>query len=108
MEFAMKPRARLSAGIAASIILLSGDALAQNTPVGQDKSAECKKAGVPERVEGQVAKVDPDQGKVTVRGSNGETWEFQASKETLQNYKVGDHIEARPRTAPNCKPSTAG
>ena len=88
--------------------VLCGMALAQNAPAGQEKPAGCSTAGTPEKVEGQIAKVDPDHGKVTVRGSNGETWEFQASKEILQSYKVGDHIEAKLRTAPNCKASTAG
>ena len=95
-------------GFAASIMLLHGMALAQNAPTGQEKPTGCSTAGVPEKVEGQIAKVDPDQGKVTVRGSNGEAWEFHASKETLQSYRVGDHIQAKLRTAPNCKPSTAG
>jgi hypothetical protein len=104
----MKTWTRSLAGFAASIVLLHGMILAQNAPAGQQKPAGCSTAGVPEKVEGQIAKVEPDQGKVTVRGSNGETWEFQASKETLQRYKVGDHIQAKLRTAPNCKPSTAG
>jgi len=92
---------RLSVGFAASIILLSGTAL------GQDKPDGCEKAGTPEKVEGQVVKIDPDQGNVTVRGPKGETYEFHASKETLQGYKVGDRIEAKLRSAPNCKSSAS-
>ncbi len=91
------------------MILLGGIALAQNKPARQDKSTGCEKAGIPEKVEGQVTKVDPDQGKLTLQGASGETYEFQASKETLQSYKIGDHIEAKLRTPPpNCKPSTSG
>jgi hypothetical protein len=108
MEVGMKTWTRLSAGFAASIILLSGIALAQDKPAGQDKSTGCEKAGVREKVEGQVTKVDPDQGKLTVQGPNGETYEFLASKETLQGYKVGDRIEARLRVNPACKPSGSG
>lgn len=39
----------------------------------------------PERVGGEVTKVDMAQGRVTVRGSDGTLHEFQASKERLQN-----------------------
>jgi len=105
----MKTRTRLLAGFAASMIFLGGIALAQDKPARQDKSTGCDKAGIREKVEGQVTKVDPDQGELTVQGANGETYEFKASKETLQSYKIGDHIEAKLRTPPaNCKPSTSG
>ena len=91
----------LSAGFAASAILLSGTALAQDKPAG------CDKVGGPQKVEGRIAKIDPEQGKLTVRGPNGESYEFHASKETLQDYKVGDQIEAKLRSTPNCKPSAS-
>jgi hypothetical protein len=48
-------------------------------------------------VEGQVIKIDRAQGRVTVRAADGVTHEFQASKETLQDLKEGDRIEARLR-----------
>jgi Cu/Ag efflux protein CusF len=56
----------------------------------------------PEKVEGQVLKVDTAQGKVTVREPDGTVHEFQASAETLKDLKVGDKIEARLREAPKC------
>lgn len=85
----------LSAALTVLIVLGGGTALAQT-------KAGC--AGVPEKVEGQVLKVDADGGKVTIRESNGTTHEFQASKETLQGYKVGDRIEAKLRELPpGCK-----
>jgi Cu/Ag efflux protein CusF len=94
---------RLCAGLTASTVLfLSG------TAVGQSKPAGCENAGTPEKVEGQIIKIDVDQGKVTLRAPNGTTYEFQVSKETLQGYKVGEHIQAKLRSAPNCKPSTSG
>jgi hypothetical protein len=95
-------------GFVASTVWLSGTGWAQHKPVGPDKPAECEKAGIRERVEGQVAKVDPEKGKLTVLGSNGDSYEFEASKETLQSYKVGDKIEARLRVHPNCKSSATG
>ncbi len=76
--------------------------------MGQSKPAGCEDAGAPEKVEGQIVKIDVDQEKVTLRAPNGTTYEFQASKETLRGYKVGERIQAKLRSAPNCKPSTSG
>ena len=92
----------LRVGLASSIILLSGAAAP-----GSDTPTDCVKAGTSEKVEGQVAQIDPDHGKLTVRLSNGGTYEFHASRETLQGYKVGDHIEATRRSDPGCKPSAS-
>ncbi len=85
----------LLAGIALSVMLWTGAAL------GQGPAGKCP--GTPEKVEGQVVKIDMDQGKVVVRETDGTTHEFQASKETLQEYKVGSRIEAKLRSAPDCK-----
>jgi hypothetical protein len=89
---------RIAAAMLAGALLVSGAAhvQAQNKP-------DCPK-GAPERVEGQVTKVDAGQGKVTVRGPDGTTHEFQASKETLQDMKVGDKIAAKLRSD-DCKKS---
>jgi hypothetical protein len=92
----MKTWLRLSAGLAAAIMLWSGIALGQGTPT------ECGKKGAPEKVEGQVVSVDPDQGKLTLRAPDGTTHEFQASKETLQDYKVGDRVKAKLRLSKDC------
>jgi hypothetical protein len=80
----------------AGALLVSGAGYvqAQNKP-------DCPK-GSPERVEGQVTKIDAAQGKVTVRGADGAMHEFQASKETLQDMKIGDKIAAKMRTD-DCK-----
>jgi hypothetical protein len=53
-------------------------------------------------VEGKVARIDAASNKVAVTEANGKTHEFQASKETLQDLKVGDHIEAKLRELPKC------
>jgi hypothetical protein len=53
-------------------------------------------------VEGQVVRVDANSGKVTVKTSDGKTHDFQASQETIRDYKVGDKIEAQLRGAANC------
>ena len=90
---------RLTCGavaLTAAVMLWSGAVLAQAKP-------GCDKASTPQKLEGQVVAIDLNQGKVTMRGSDGVTHEFQASKETLQAYKVGDRIEATLRSAPECK-----
>ena len=92
----MKTWIRFSVGLTIGVMLWGGTALAENKPGG------CNKAGAPEKVEGQVVKVDPDQGKLSVREADGTTHEFQASKETVQDYKVGDQIKAKLRAAPDC------
>lgn len=91
----MKHRVRVSAVLgAAGLLLWGGGAL------GQTKPADCPKA---EKVEGQIVKVDMDQSKLTLRGSDGKTYEFSASKETLQDKKVGDRIEVARRMPEHCK-----
>lgn len=64
---------------------------------------DCAKLSLPKNIEGQVIKIEPEQGKVTVRTADGMTHEFQASKETLQDYKNGDTIKANLRTPPKCQ-----
>ena len=93
----MTPRNRIATAVLAGLLLVSGagHVQAQNKP-------DCPKGVVD--IEGQVVKVDAAQGKVTVRGADGTTHEFQASKETLQDMKVGDKIAAKLRSD-DCKKS---
>ena len=87
---------RLIAGAAGGVMLWSGTALCEDKPV------DCSKTGKPDTVEGQIVKVDQDQGKLTMRAPDGTMYEFQASKETLQDHKVGDTIKAKLRSDPRC------
>jgi hypothetical protein len=50
----------------------------------------------------QVSKLDRSQGRLTVRDGGGKEYEFLASNETLQDYKVGDPIKAKLREVPKC------
>jgi hypothetical protein len=79
-------------------MLWTGSALAQGKP-NCDAQGKMK---TPEKVEGQVVKVDTAQGKVTVREPSGTVHEFQGSAETLKDLKVGDKLEAKLREAPKC------
>jgi len=91
----MKNWIAVSAGLAGSLVCAS-------LAVGQAKPAECPK---PERVEGQVVQVDKEHGKLTLRGSDGKIYEFNGSKETLQDKKVGDRMEVTRRLPEGCKAS---
>ncbi len=42
---------------------------------------------------------------MTLRAPDGTTQEFHASKETLQDMKVGEKVEAELRVPENCKKS---
>jgi len=92
----MKQRIRAAAILIVGVLLWSGTAFAQAKP-------GCDKTSTPQKLEGQVVAIDMNKSTVTMRGSDGTTHEFQASKETLQGYKVGDRIEAKLRSASECK-----
>jgi hypothetical protein len=77
-----------------AITLLSG-----GLAFGQQPKADCK---TPEKVEGQVVRVDQKTNKVTIRDKSGTTHEFQANQETTKDLKAGDTIEAKLRQAPKC------
>jgi hypothetical protein len=96
----MKRWRSVFAAIVAGVLLSSDAAIAQSKP-GCEKDSQGKVA-TPQAIDGQVVKIDKGQGKVTVRGTNGTTHEFQASKETLRDLKVGDRLEATLRSAPDC------
>jgi Cu/Ag efflux protein CusF len=59
-------------------------------------AAAAKSADV---VEGEVIKIDPVTGRVTIRGADGSVHEFEAGKDTLDDPKVGERIEAKRRPA---------
>jgi hypothetical protein len=93
----MKTWMGVSAGLVAGAALWSGSVLAQPKPMDCPKTAE--------KVEGQITKVDVSQGKLTMKGNDGKTYEFSASKDTLQDKKVGDHLEITKRMPEGCKAS---
>lgn len=94
----MRNALRLSAALAMGFILWTGTALGQ-APPACDPDAKMK---TPERVEGEVTKIDAVQGRVTLRQSDGTVHEFQASTETLRDLKVGARLGAKLRVLPNC------
>jgi len=56
-------------------------------------------AAAEQLIEGEVIQIDLDQSRVTVRSSDGDLHQFEASVETLKDLKVGDRIEAKRRPA---------
>ena len=87
----------VAAGLGVTL-LLSGTAFGQGKPACDPQG----RVSTPKKVEGQIVKVDAAQNKVTIREADGTVHEFQASKETLQDLKAGDRIEANLREAPKC------
>jgi hypothetical protein len=88
----------VAAGLATTLLLGSGATFGQAKPA-------CDQQGrvmTPQKVEGQVIKVDAAEKKLTVRETDGTVHEFQASPEALQSFKVGDRIEGNLREAPKC------
>jgi hypothetical protein len=89
---------RQSAGLAVILMMLTGTAWAQDKPVCDSK----ENIKTPDLVEGRVSKLDRSEGKLTVRDADGKEYEFLASSETLQDYKLGDSIKAKLRDVPKC------
>ena len=85
------------AAVTAAVLCWGGSALAQSVP-----GCVAGKSSTPQKVEGEVLKVDHGLDKLTVRGKDGVVHEFQVSKETLRDMKPGDQIEASLRVAPKC------
>ena len=81
-----------------TLVLWSGSASGQAKPACDQQG----RAMTPQKVEGQVVKVDTAQNKVTVRQADGTVHEFQASADAIRDFKVGDRIEATLREAPKC------
>ena len=93
----MKRYKALAVGVMFAVPLWAGFAAGQTKP-----SCDQMKASAPQKVEGRVVRVDAKGGKVAVAEADGKTHEFQASKETLDDLKVGDRIEANLRSVPSC------
>ncbi|MGB2833034.1 MAG: hypothetical protein WBC07_08760 [Methylotenera sp.] len=74
-----------------------GSALVTGIAFAEDAAVSCATAGQPAQLEGKVVNVDTTNEKITVRDTNGTIHEFQASKETLEEYKAGDTIKAKLR-----------
>jgi len=95
----MKLLGLLAGSAVLGVMLWGGVAIGQGKPTCDERG----KVATQELVEGQVVKVDSAQGRVSVREADGKVHEFQASQDTLKDLKAGDRIEAKLRSAPDCK-----
>ena len=93
------PACVVAALVVAILVAWTGTALAQTKPACGPQAS----ATTPEKVEGQIVKVDAGVGKLTVRQADGTVHEFQAEAETLRDLAPGDRIEARLRAVPTCR-----
>ena len=93
-------RRRIAVAAAFVVVALgsSGSAFAQGKPACDDKG----RVMTPHKVEGLVVHIDASKNLISVREADGKVHDFQASKETVQDMKVGDRIEANLREAPKC------
>jgi len=95
----------LVAALVAAVMLIIGPAFAQDTkPQCQPSASPGASAGkvgkAPQKIEGEVTKVDQKNGMITVKGPDGNTHEFKGSAETLRDYKKGDRLELTLRSEP--------
>ena len=93
----MKRFIGLVAAVTVPALCWSIPAQAQSTP-----GCVAGKAATPQKIEGEVVKVDHGLDKVTVKGKDGMVHEFQVSKDTIRDLKAGDKIDASLRAAPKC------
>lgn len=97
----------MTIAIVATALAATGIAAAQEKPAAQkdcpQPSASVKvegrqaTGGPPAQLAGQVVNVDPARGEVSIRTDDGMTQKFRASRETLEEFKVGDRIDAKLR-----------
>jgi hypothetical protein len=95
----------LLAALAAAAMLIVGPAFAQGTkapcqPSASPGSGTAKTTKAPEKIEGEVTKVDQKSGTLTLKRPDGTTHEFKGSAETVREYKKGDRIELTLRSEP--------
>ena len=104
----------LTAAVVAAVLIAGGPALAKDNKdkmktsgnVNCQPSASPRgdaagpKTTAPEKIEGQVVKVDSGTNMITVRGKDGATHEFKGDPDTIKQYKAGDNIEMTLRSQP--------
>lgn len=86
-------RSAFLAGLAFAVALGQGSVLVPRAATAAEEKA-------PETIAGVVTKIDRERSRVTVRSSDQEIHEFEASAETLAALKVGDRIEMKRRPEP--------
>jgi hypothetical protein len=87
----------------AALMFATTPVLAQSTKPNcppQPSASPGSTTKAPEKIEGEVTKIDPKTGTLTVKGQDGKTHEFRGSQDTVKEYKRGDKIELTLRQEP--------
>jgi hypothetical protein len=98
-------RIAMAAAVTAAVLSWGGDALAQSSRAKDceypSASARRQAARAPQQIEGEVTSIDHGTSMVTMRLQDGSSQQFRASRDTLEDLKVGDRIAAKKRE-PKC------
>lgn len=95
---------KIAAALTVAAFLAAPAAWAADDKVKKsDKSQGSASPGsrAPERWSGEVVSVNPDEGTMTVRLSDGTMQAFRGEKDTLKNYKPGDRVSGKLRSQPS-------
>lgn len=96
----------IAAALLAALVMFAGAAFSQTVPdpsKTQPTNKVCTgaRADAPKKLEGKIVKIDHDRGTLTVRTHDGKLQDFEGSRETVREYKLGDELEATLRPQ-NC------
>lgn len=97
----------IAAALLAAIVMFAGAAFSQtqvpDPSITQPTNKVCTgaRADAPKKLEGKIVKIDHDRGTLTVRTHDGKLQDFEGSRETVREYKLGDELEATLRPQ-NC------
>jgi hypothetical protein len=93
----------IAAALLAAVVMFAGAAFSQTQapPVPDagktqptNKVCTGARADAPKKLEGKVVKIDHARGSLTVRTHDGKLQDFEGSRETVSEYKLGDELEA--------------
>lgn len=90
----------IGAALLAALVMFAGAAFSQTQPPDPSQTQPTNKictgarADAPKKLEGKVVKIDHDRGTLTVRTHDGKLQDFEGSRETVRDYKLGDELEA--------------
>ena len=97
----------ISAALLAAVVMFAGAAFSQTQVPDASKTQPTNevctgaRADAPKKLEGKVVKIDHERGTLTVRTHDGKMQDFEGSRETVREYKLGDELEATLRPQ-NC------
>jgi hypothetical protein len=97
----------IGAALLAALVMFAGAAFSQTQVPDPSKTQPTNKvctgarADAPKKLEGKIVKIDHERGSLTVRTHDGKLQDFEGSRETVREYKLGDELEATLRPQ-NC------